>query len=422
MAKRKNENGAESPNEFRFNLTGLIVFCVCLTAGALFLGAKLFGTRQNNAAAPSREMPAPGEMDKFTFTRKGPWGELLTQDISLERPVEYLNVELKTVPPPVWTFHGMNVAQVKALFVANGLTQEETEKALAPDHVSIQGTDTLFKPSEQFVLSLRPEIRARLYVALRGLDVSPYLDWPYYYPKDSIKSVFADARLHPDDLALLKKLVYDGDGAWRLSDFETLMGRIPTMERRIATTTALSRQPAVLVGIRVRPDTDADKVAQYWGNVPNVRFIDIRPMIEALKRLPNGGGLSLMYVLPPFARDHLYTYPLPPKPGEPTPDSQWSTFNFSNLKPDNRFLDHAECTRYIDQHLYKIAQPSLYGDVVVFKDPANRITHSAVYLADDLVFTKGGKDYAMPWVVTRVPDLQAMFPTCTISYFRNKVD
>jgi hypothetical protein len=422
MSKRKDRDDVDSANEFRFNLTGLIVFCVCLTAGALFLGAKLFGTRQNIAAGPSREIPAPGEMDKFTFTRKGPWGELLTQDISLERPVEYLNIELKTVQPPVWTFHRLNVAQVKALFTANGLTQEETEKALAPDHVSIQGTDTLFKPSEQFVFSLRPETRARLYDALRGLDVSPYLEWPFYYPKDTIKSVFADARLHPHDLALLKKLVYDGNDAWRLSDFETLMGGIPTVERRIATTTVLSRQAAVLVGIRVRPDADADKVAQYWGNVPNVRLIDIRPMIEALKRLPNGGGLSLMYVLPPFARDHLYTYPLPPKPGEPIPDCNWSTLNFSNVKPDNRFLDPAECTRYIDQRLYKIAQPSLYGDVVVFKDPANRIRHSAVYLADDLVFTKGGKDYTMPWTVTRIPNLQAMFPTCTISYLRDKTD
>jgi hypothetical protein len=422
MAKLKKDSGADSTNEFRFNLTGLIVLCVCLAGGSLFLGAKFLGTRQSATAGPSREMPAPGEMDKFTFTRKGPWGELLTQEISLERPVEYLTAEMKTAPPPVWTFHGMNVAQVKSLFIANGLTQEEAEKALAPDRVSMQGTDTLFKPSEEFVFSLRPETRARLYEALRGLGVSPYLDSPYFYSKDSIKSVYADARLHPDDLALLKKLAYDGNDAWRFSDFETLMAKIPTVERRIATTTALSRQAAVLVGIRVRPDTDVDKVAEYWGHIPNVRLIDIRPMIEALKRLPNGGGLSLMYVLPPFARDHLYTYPLPPKPGEPIPDCNWSTFNFSNVKPDNRFLDAAECTRYINQDLYKIAQPSLYGDVLVFKDPANRVRHSAVYLADDLVFTKGGKDYTMPWIVTRIPVLQAMYPTCAITYLRNKTD
>jgi hypothetical protein len=145
-------------------------------------------------------------------------------------------------------------------------------------------------------------------------------------------------------------------------------------------------------------------------------------MLEGLKRLTNGGGLSLMYVLPPFARDHLYTYPLPPKPGEPIPDCNWSTLNFSNVKPDNRFLDPAECTRYIDQHLYKIAQPTFCGDVLVFKDPANRIKHSAVYLADDLVFTRGGKDYTRPWIITRIPDLQAKYPTCAITYLRDKID
>ena len=109
----------------------------------------------------------------ITFTRQGPWGELFTQEISLERPVEYLNDEMKAVQPPVWTFRGMNVAQVKALFIANGLTQQETEKALAPDRVSTQGTNTLFKPSEEFVFSLRPETRARLYEANEGTGCEP---------------------------------------------------------------------------------------------------------------------------------------------------------------------------------------------------------------------------------------------------------
>jgi hypothetical protein len=347
---------------------------------------------------------------------------LLTQDISLERPVEYIHAELKTVPPPVWTFHGMNIAQVKSFFTANGLTRGETEKALAPERVSTRGTNTLFKPGDEFVLSLRPETRARLYEAMRGLEVNLYLEWPYFYPKDSIKSVFADTRLHPDDVALLKKLVYDGNDAWRLSDYETLMGKIPTLERRSVMTASLLRQTAVVVGLRVRPDTDVDKVAQYWGRLPNVRFIDIRPMLDALKRLPNGGGLSLMYVLPPFARDRLYTYPLPPAPGEPIPNCHWTTFNFSNVKPDDRFLDSAECSRHLDQDFYKIAAPTLYGDVVVFVDQPNKIIHSAVYLADDLVFTKNGQSYTMPWMIMRIPDLQAMYPTCEVRYLRTRTD
>ncbi len=137
---RQPQNGQDpgSANVFRFNLTGLMVFCLCLIAGTSFLTGKLVASRQVPAPGPELNIPDPGEQDKYTFTRQGPWGELLTEDIRLERPVEYVSQKLRTVQAPVWTFHGMNVAQVKALFIANGLSQPETEKALAPDRVSTQ--------------------------------------------------------------------------------------------------------------------------------------------------------------------------------------------------------------------------------------------------------------------------------------------
>jgi hypothetical protein len=152
--------------------------------------------------------------------------------------------------------------------------------------------------------------------------------------------------------------------------------------------------------------------------VDNVRFIDIRPMIEGLKRSPRGGTVSLMYLLPPFARERLYTFPARAVPGEPIPDSFWSTFNFSNVEPDNRFLDLAECLRYLDQNFYPIAQPGICGDVLLFKNSKGQIRHSAVYIAADLVFTKNGKNRLTPWVLMRIADLQAMYSNCTILYFR----
>jgi hypothetical protein len=302
------------------------------------------------------------------------------------------------------------------------LTPPEAEKALAPDRVSTQGTNTVFKPSNEFVLSLNSETRDRLYGALRGLNVNLHLDSPYYYAKDQLEWMNGDARVQPDDLALFKKLVYGGNGVRRFSDYETLMGRLPTLERRAGIAASLSRQPAVLAGLCIRPDTDIDKVAQYWGSVPNVRFIDIRPMLEGLRGSPRGGTVSLMYLLPPFARGRVYTFPSRPAPGEPIPDTCWSTFNFSNLEPDNRFLDHAECLRHIDRDLYQIAQPGICGDVLLFKNREGQIRHSAVYLAADLVFTKYGKNFLTPWVFMRIADLQAMYSNCNIVYLRNKTD
>ena len=420
MRQPQNGQAPGSANVFRFNLTGLIVFCLCLIAGASFITGKLAGSRQMRAAGPVLNIPEPDEQDKYTFTRKGPWGELLTQEISLQRPVEYVSQELKTVQPPVWTFRGMNVAQVKALFVANGLTQPEAEKALAPDRVSTQGANTVFKPSDEVVFSLGPDIRGRLYGALRGLGVYGYLDWPYYYPRDTVESVFRDARPHPDDVARFKQLVYGGKDAWRFTDFEALMGRIPTLERRLAMTASLSRQPAVLARLCIRPDTDLDQVAAYWGQAPNVRFADIRPTLEALKRLPKGGTLSLAFLLPPFARERLYTYPLPPAPGEVEPDCHWTTLNFWNARPDNRLLDPAECGRHLDEDFYLIPQPRLFGDLLVLLDRERQRRHSAVYLADDLVFTKNGQSYVRPWMIMRISDLQALYRDFTITFLRRK--
>jgi hypothetical protein len=420
VSQPKHGKDLGSANVFRFNLTRLVVFCLCLAAGASCVILMVAGSRQAPAPGPVLNIPEPDEQDKSTYTRQGPWGELLTQEISLQRPVEYLNQELKTVQPAVWTFHGMNVAQVKALFIANGLPQPEAQKALAPDRVGTQGTNTIFKPSDEFVLSLSSETRHRLYTALRGLDVNVYLDWPYYYPRDTIESVFADTSPHPDDLALFKQLVYRDKDAWRFTDFETLMGRIPTQERRVAMTASLSRQPAVLARLCIRPNTDLDQVAAYWGHSPNVHFADIRPMLAALKRLPKGGTLSLAYLLPPFPRERLYTYPLPTAPGKPVPDCHWTTLNFWNDKPDNRLLDAAECGRHLDDDFDVIPQPGMFGDVLVFLDHERQRRHSAVYLADDLVFTKNGQSFVRPWIIMRISDLHALYRDFTIVYLRRK--
>jgi hypothetical protein len=422
MAKLKKENDASAAQGFRLNLAGLMILCLSLVAGSALVTGKLLGARQQPAAGLGQDAAALNAPGESLSTHEGPWGELLTQDIILERPVEYLTNDLKAVQPPLWTFRGMNVAQVKTFFVNNGLPLPAAEKALAPGRLSTRGTNTLFQPSDEFAFSLSPETRDRLYTAMRGLEISLFLDSPYYFSPSQLDSMKGDARVHPDDLALLKKLVYGGKEVRRFSDYETLMGRIPTFERRVGMAAALSRQSAVLARLCIRPDTDIDKVAMYWGNVNNVRFIDVRPMLEAIKRMPRGGTISLMYLLPPFARERLYTFPSLPAPGEPIPSYNWSTFNFSNVEPDKRFLDLAECLRHIDKSCYKVAQPTLCGDVLLFKNNQGQIRHSAVYLAADLVFSKFGKNYTTAWTIMRIADLQALYSNCNIVYLRSKTD
>ena len=152
----------------------------------------------------------------------------------------------------------------------------------------------------------------------------------------------------------------------------------------------------------------------------NVRFTDMRPLLEALKGLPHGGSVSLMYFLPPFARTRLYTFPLPSQPGDPSMDCHWSTFNFSSVQPDNRFNNPTFTVDYLQKNFYRIDAPSIYGDILLYVNDHSEIKHSAVFLADDLAFTKYGDNYRQPWMIVRLADMQTVYPTLKPVFYRRK--
>jgi hypothetical protein len=406
MSRRKKEESAQTSNVFQFTLAGLIIFSLALIAGASFIGFKL-------AAATRPKLVdafAVDPNDKSRSVHAGPWGSLIERNIQLERPAEFMTEEVNHPQPEIWTFNGLNADAVKALLAKNGLTAAQVAAAFAPGAVREEKSGTVLTPSPEFLLSLDAATRSRLYTSLNGLGVSLYFDYPFIFPAGGIEGIYADPRLNPDDVKLLKRLVYANGDSRQLSDYPLLMCQIPTVERRVAMARSLSRQSAVFAGLHITPDTDIDKLAAYWGNVPNVRFTDIRPLMEALKALPEGGDLRLFYLMPKFARDRLYTFPLPPQPGEPIMDCHWTTFNFSSESPDNHFNDPDYAVQYIKKNYYQISAPSQYGDILLLLNEKNEVKHSAVYLADDLVFTKNGNNYRQPWMLMHIPDLLASYP------------
>lgn len=420
MKQKKFRESAQAANVFQFTLTGLVVFSLALVGGASFAAYKLSATGRPNLQADTY---AVNPKDKSRSVRVGPWGELITRDIELERPAEYLTEEVTHPRPETWKFAGKNAAAVRAVLAEKGLGAAQLEAVMKGAVENATGTTV--QPGLDFLLSLDPDTRAKLAVGLAGANAYLYFDYPYIFPDGNINSIYADDRLNPDDVKLFKKLVYNNGTAQQLSDYDALLSAIPTVERRVALTRALSRQSAVLAGLVIKPDTDIDKLAAYWGHLPNVRFTDIRPLMEALKELPEGGNLGLFYLLPKFARDRLYTYPLPPQPGEPTMDCHWTTFNFCNDIPDNRFNDPNYAVQYIRDNFYQIAAPSFCGDILLLMNDRNEIKHSAVYLADDIVFTKNGNNYRQPWMLMRIPDLLATYPSTPpmrAVYMRHKTD
>ncbi|MBW8864272.1 MAG: hypothetical protein JF609_04990 [Verrucomicrobia bacterium] len=419
--KQDRQESAQASNVFQFTLAGLIIFSLALIGVSSFVGYKLTSRNQSKP----EEAFVTNPKDKSQSVHAGAWGSLITRDIDLERPVEYLTEEVANPKPEVWTFTGMKPEAVKALFTQNGLSAAQVAEAFATDTFTETASATVLTPSEKFLLSLDAPVRGKLCVALAGLGVNLYMDYPYIFPGDVIDSIYKDTRVNAEDMALFKRLIYLNGNVSQLSDYPYLLGKIPTMERRVAMARSMSRQSAVLAGLAIKPDTDIDKIASYWGNMPNVHFTDIRPMMEALKALPDGGNLSLFYLMPKFARDRLYTFPLPPQAGEPTMDCHWSTFNFSNETPDNRFNDPAFAVEYIRKNYYQIAAPSICGDILLLMNDRQEVKHSAVFLADDIVFTKNGNNYRQPWMLMRIPDLLATYPSTPpmkAIYMRRKTD
>lgn len=406
MSRRKKEESAQAANVFQFTLAGLVVFSLALIGASSFVGFKLAAGSRPRLA----DTFAIDPQDKSKTAHAGPWGTLVTRNIELERPVEYLTDEVTNPKPEIWMFSGRQPEAVKSLLAKNGLSAGQIAEAFSPGNFTVKNSGTELQPTGKFLLSFSPAQRQELFDVLAGIGVNLYIDYPYIFPGDDIAGVYADARLHPDDVALLKQLVYPNGMAQQLTDYPFLLEKIPTVERRTAMTQALSRQSAVLARLAVSPDTDIDKIAAYWGNMPNVRFTDIRPLMESLKQLPEGGSISLLYLLPKFARDRLYTFPLPSQPGDPVMDCHWTTFNFCSDTPDNRFNDPNFAVEYIRKNYYQIAAPSQYGDILLLMNEREEVKHSAVFLADDLVFTKNGNNYRQPWMLMRIPDLLATYP------------
>ena len=105
-------------------------------------------------------------------------------------------------------------------------------------------------------------------------------------------------------------------------------------------------------------------------------------------------------------------------------DCHWSTMNFFNETPDDRFSDTAFTSKYIGDHYYQIAQPSAYGDRIFLIDANGAAIHSGVFIADDIIFTKNGNNYAQPWMLMRLKDLLARYGTSDVAprvvVYRNK--
>ena len=65
-----------------------------------------------------------------------------------------------------------------------------------------------------------------------------------------------------------------------------------------------------------------------------------------------------------------------------------------------RFMDHSLQTEY-----EVVEGQKKLGDIVLLLDEKSEVVHSAVFIADDIVFTKLGGSSVQPWIYMRMEDM-----------------
>jgi hypothetical protein len=357
--------------------------------------------------------------------RSGPWGDLQEWDMRLEQPLEYVGFERIASDGPIWSFGTLSPQGVRDLLISCGCTVEQTDKFLL---TKIHGTGNVFilKPDAESILSLAPEVRSKLYLALGRNSSNRFQASPYYITEGDPQRLFKDCEtLDSDALSTMRKLLYNRNGFTYFSDPELVITRIASEKNRMAFLQGLTSQNSVGLNLLIRNKADIDKPLNYWAlSMSGVLLKDLKPLLEAQRRLPQGGSISILYLLPPMARERLYTSPLPPKPDDPKlPDCHWTALNFFKLSPDPKMSDVEYAGRFLSDNYYEIAQPAIAGDLLLLLDPQGGVVHSSVYLADDVVFTKNGINYAQPWILMHVKDMQGSFSALEpmkVACFRRK--
>ncbi|MEY5027604.1 MAG: hypothetical protein RLZZ244_3132 [Verrucomicrobiota bacterium] len=394
----------------------LAVYSVLLAYGALHWGQWM----ENRKTVKLRGVAPVAE--------SGAWGDLLTYDIRIEQPKEYAAFEDTAKERPLWHFGNIPAEEVRAILIQSGLSNAQADSALQPAFVSTHEQGTTVSPSAELVLSLSPQARSSLYQHLSGIPANRYHAAPFFVPKGDAHRLFiGDKGATPETIRLVEKLLYYRNGYAFFSDPELIFARIQTKEQRLDFFQSLTGQNAVLARLLIKPTADIDKLIGYWcPTVAGVRIRDLRPLLEAEQRLPDGGHVSLLYLLPPLARERLYTFPTPSTdPNERQPDCHWTALNFFNPKPDPRYGNPNEASRAVVENYYQIAKPGIPGDLVLLVNPRGHVIHSAVHIASDLTFTKNGINYAVPWILMRTDDLVGTYshgePVHAVYYRRKEL-
>ncbi len=293
-------------------------------------------------------------------------------------------------PPVRWVFQGYSKQKAIEFLRTVGLTAGQLDALVHKAAWSTLPEGVAVEPGDELILGLSPAARAKIYFLLVEFSPNAHQIDPLQFRPADLEAQFKGSGLAAASIALFHRLLYSqGPESVVFADMEPALRALPDDAERRRFMKAVYRRETFLLRLRIDPDSDVDKLAAYWG--VGGRRRDLVSLFRAVRRMERGGGLSIITVLPPFARDRAYTYPF--LSGATTPFEQdciWSAFNFFNDPPDDRFNDVGYVREVLKRDYYEIYELSQLGNLVLLTRPDETVVHAGVYIADDIVFSRTG--------------------------------
>ena len=379
-----------------------------------------------DAAADADAKPSDPPPQEWIAGKKGPWGQIESMVFDIDAPEEAVVVPAADQPPVRWSFPGYSKEKVLATLRAAGLAEDEVGKLGSSARWNSADGVTWLEPGDALILGLAPQVRSKLYAVLVEFPQNAQTIDPIWFQADNVDWRLQDCGLAAESVALLKRLLYpQGENRLLFTDLEPALRSLPSDAERKRFMKLVLRKRAVLARVRLDPDTDVEDLSQYWGI--GGRRKDIYPFLSALHRVEKGCKINVVCLLPDFPRDHLYRHPSLAAAGKSlNQDCFWSAYNFFNDPPDDNVEDTHSLVG-LNKGYYRILAPTQLGDLMILAGRDGVPIHAAVFLADDIYFTKNGINLTQPWILMHLADLlenyNVRYPSSgplNIHYFRRK--
>jgi hypothetical protein len=341
------------------------------------------------------------------------WGNLEALEIPLADAEEFFPDRSERLRPPHWFFEDFSNSQIVKLLESFDLTPALRPQLVSQVQWQVASNGFLATPPPNLVSALNNHAREQLYSVLARSGENYPQVYPFRFPLDALESEFAGIGLSQEKLEYIKNLTYTNRGNLCFTDLELLPGMLSSNEFA-SVLDRLYRFPAYRLRLRIFPDSDIDGLVKYWGK--GGREHRIRPLLDSLRSTHKADGTSIGigFMLPPFARSRLYTFPNSWTEQQVNKeDCFWTSLNFFKEKPDMRFLDPQYVRQVLHSEYEPIEDEPTYGDLVKLINEHGDGVHICVYIADNFVFTKNGMNELSPWVLMKISDMLLYFPSET---------